>query len=884
MKNSIFKKMCLILLPTIMAISSCSGSKGSGDKNKNGNKLPNITINHEDFETPEYDEDLHEIEIENADAFKSTYRDVDKNFTFGLKNSGTKLLSSFTTDTSFLDIQDMNEESISYTAELNNGTNMLTVSPTTPYIPGKAYSVSLKAEEYKFYVGRSLDESVRTIYFTIKEEDKNQMELVDGIQTYPLENVLENTDPLDPHPNLLYKGDISLSSGDVVKFENSNSEDTLKEDIVFIKVISTVKEKNNTRVYYDAPETKEIFKDLDIHVDDKPADCKNVHFNDEKEIYDALLNSEMVQDYVAYTAYEYNFGGVIDDVVDFLSTASLSISFKFIDAGIALQFTLLFTHKFQSGWVLALNVTVTWEETYIVSADAEVRKFLGVPYWVDMSLALDKKDTVNVKASVILTHSTFNPGPEYEDPNKLNPAAAKEEVQKLKNVWKEAGLFDGKRDKTESGLTLFNIGYVDFYFGYVTFSIEFYLTLASAVSINVGLGWTYESTTTVVNYSTNDGNKTNGGSSPSGLKSSILSVEGIGQFNFEVGGKVRFAFSITGMKWLIQLALDVDARVYFTITGFGGFIYDFVTGDWNVDFGFQIELGFKLEVSLKVVILGRGYGNWTIWSKTFPFFTLGNPTRIEHRVDDEPVNLTKKETKIDDTPTMKFAVLDGLSMSTTIKKLSYKEQLKVLDSCFIPGDGVTISLVDSFVSNSPYIDIKDDKYVVVDGAPHMFEATCTLNVSDVFGSEDHSYTINIHYQSEDSNIVDFDGKNPKAYVKGELIDLPAGEPRDGLIFKGWMLNDEAVDMSKPYVMGDEDLHFVPRYIPRIEFLVEYYDGYGNLVYSTWALNEEAAAQPSPEVRDIYMNGYRFVSWDTDVSKVMHNLKVYGIYAKIREVA
>ena len=881
MKNSIFRKLCLILLPAAMVITSCSGNK-SGNKGKTQNKLPDITIKNENFESPDFGEDLKEIEIDNPDAFKSTYRDVSPNFVFGLKNNGTRLTSSFTTDTSFLDIQDINEESITYKAELNNGTNMLTVSPTTPYIPGKAYSVTLKAKDYYFYINRTLDDSVRTIYFTIKDSDRSEMELADGIKTYPLENVLENSDPLEPHPSLLYKGDIVLSSGDIVKFENNNSEDTLKEDTIYIKVVNTVKEKKNTRIYYVAPETKEIFKDLNIHVDDKPVDCSAVHFNNKEEIYQSLLNSDLVQDYVAYTAYEYNFASAKDEIIDFLSSASLSISFKFIDAGISLQFTLLFTHKFSSGWNLALNVTVTWEETYAVSADAQVRKFLGVPYWVDMSLAVDKKDKVDVKGSVILTHSTFNPGPEWEDPNRLNPQAAKQEVQKLKNVWKQAGIFDGKRDKTESGLTLFNLGYVDFYLGYVTFSIEFYLTLASAVSINVGLGWTYECTTTVINYSTNDGNKTNGASSPAGLKTSVISVEGIGQFNFEVGGKIRFAFSITGMKWLIQLALDIDARIYFTIAGFGGFIYDFVSKDWNVDFGFQIELGFKLEVSIKVVILGHGFGNWTIWSKKFPFFILGNPNRIEDHVD-EQVNLSKKETAIDDTPTMKFVVLDGLSMSSSTKKLKFNEQLRVLDSCFVKGDGVTVSLVDSFVSNSPYINIKDGKYVVVDAAPNMFDATCTLNVSDVFGSEKHSYTIHIHYQSEDSKLVDFDGKNQRAYVKGELIDLPAGEPREGQIFKGWMLGDKAIDMSQPYVMGDQDLHFIPRYIPRIEFLVEFYDGYGNLIYSTWTVNEEAASEPSETDRDKNMNGYRFVSWDIDISKITSNTKVYGIYAKIGEV-
>lgn len=881
MKMKLLKKILTIFLPLTMVISSCNGANAKGKPNEN---LPDITIKQEDFKTPSYDdEELHEIDMGDADAFQSTFRDVSPNFTFGLKSNGTLLHDSFTTDVEFLEINNAKSESINYTASLDNGTNMLTVEPSTPYVPGQAYSVNLHVDGYKFFVGHSLDPSIQTIYFTVKEEDKNEMELVEGIKAYPLENVIKNTDPLEPHPYLIYKGNISLNKGDVVKFVNSDSNDPYKNDTVYIKVESLVKEGNNTRINYVAPDTSELFKSLDLHVDDKKIDCHGLHLNDEAEIYADLINSEMVQDYVAYTAYAYNFSDNLSSVIDFIKSASISISFKFIDAGIALQFVILFVHKTESGWTIALNISVTWEETYVVSADAEVEKFLGVPYWVNMNVAADKTDKVDVKASVMMTHSTFNPGPEYQDPHNISPKVAKEAVEKLKGVWKESGIFDTKRDKTESGLTLFNIGYVDFYLGYVTFSMEFYLTLASSFNINIGLGWTYQSTTTVINYSTSDGNKTSGAASPNNISSSILSVEAIGQFNFEFGGKIRLAFSITGLKWLISLALDIDARVYFTVSGFGGFIYDFVNKDWNVDFGFQIELGVKLEISLKVVILGKGYGNWTLWAKKFPFFTLGNPNRIEHHVD-EVINLSKKETKIDDTSTMKFAILDGLSMSTTVKKLKFDEELKILDSCFVPGDGVTVRLVDSFTSDSPYIDISNGKYIISDAAPLMFDATATLNVSDVFGSEYHSYKIRIHYQSENSKLVDFDGKNAKAYAKGDIIDFPAGEEREGQIFKGWMLNDNVVDLSTPYVMGEEDLHFMPRYIPYVNYLVEFYDGFNNLVESIWVLNEEAATPPSPEKRDKHMAGYNFVCWDTDISKVTGNMKVYGIYARIGEVA
>ena len=165
MKMKLLKKILTIFLPLTMVISSCNGANTKGKPNEN---LPDITIKQEDFKTPTYnDEELHEIYMGDADAFQSTFRDVSPNFTFGLKSSGTRLYNSFTTDVELLENSDAKLESIEYTASLDNGTNMLTVEPSTPYVPGQAYSVNLHMDGYKFFVGHSLNPNIKTIYFSI---------------------------------------------------------------------------------------------------------------------------------------------------------------------------------------------------------------------------------------------------------------------------------------------------------------------------------------------------------------------------------------------------------------------------------------------------------------------------------------------------------------------------------------------------------------------------------------------------------------------------------------------------------------------------------------------------------------------------------------------
>lgn len=863
MKNPLKKLICL-LLPVTVVLSSC-GDAGSSEALTD--YRPNISIAQEDFDDLEF-EDAKEVYFENPDILCNTYKDVDPDFVITLEGKGHTLME--TPGYEDFTLSDTLGEAVEHVSLLT-GSGGLTVTAKDGYKPGQAYVLTLNNDNLRF-AGR--DDSIREVYFTIKDEAHNEMDLVAGIPTYDLSKVTYNTGADYPHPYLTYSGSFGEEVGAVVSFQSDDP--ARKNDAIFIKVAAI----QGQNIYYEMPDTDEVFENLSIHVDDASVPMEeSFHLNSKEEIYEEIMHSDLVLDYVALTAYRYNFES---SAIDFLKSAKIDVGFHFVDSGISLKAVICLTHKFESGWALSLNITFTWTETLSISATAETETFLGVPYWVTMNVSAAKDDKFSVSAAVVFTHSTFNPGPEWEDPDRLDPNSAKRAVEQLKDKWKDSGMFDTKREKTESGTTLFNIGWIEFYLGYVSFSIDFYLCMAANISITLGAGWTYDSHTVIVEFSTSGDNPGGGSGSPSKVRSSVINGEGIGKFNFEFFLRLRLSFFITGLKWLAALYLDLDGGVYLSINGFGGVSYDIVNDVWNADIGFLIELGLKLTVSIGFSILDHALFHWDVFDLRKPLIKVGNTDRIEDRVSGD-IHLGKKETKIDDTNLLAFTVMDGLTMSTSVKTFHFNDKMTIIDSIFM-GDPVGVRLVDSLTSSSEYLRIEDGKFVIAEGAPNAFDATLTLKISNALSFISMSFTVNVHYVNENAHYASFDGTNRVPLLPGEEVIFPAPETRDGQIFKGWLLDGEKVDLSKPFLMPDRDVNFESRYIQEIYFNVEFYDGFNNLICTVSVLNEDAAEAPDPATRDARMEGYSFVRWDKDFSSVTDHMKVRGIYARISEVA
>ena len=79
-------------------------------------------------------------------------------------------------------------------------------------------------------------------------------------------------------------------------------------------------------------------------------------------------------------------------------------------------------------------------------------------------------------------------------------------------------------------------------------------------------------------------------------------------------------------------------------------------------------------------------------------------------------------------------------------------------------------------------------------------------------------------------------------------------------------------------VGSMSITFNPIYRPQVTYVVNFYDGYNNLISSQKIAPGGSAVAPNPEVRDKNMGDATFICWDRAFDEVYSNFNVYGIYA------
>ena len=105
---------------------------------------------------------------------------------------------------------------------------------------------------------------------------------------------------------------------------------------------------------------------------------------------------------------------------------------------------------------------------------------------------------------------------------------------------------------------------------------------------------------------------------------------------------------------------------------------------------------------------------------------------------------------------------------------------------------------------------------------------------------------------------------------GEILPYNEDDPHTG-------------EYTIPDIAEYEQIKFETLYVDHYYWSVVWVDGFGNIVKIDTVFMNEAATEPSPEVRDRYMVStdpnyeYVFVGYDTDFSSITHNTVIRAIY-------
>lgn len=882
--KGLYKKILTLFLTilTVIALTACSKDK----KKKNKfNPVQNVgeIIRDDDMELDLFDGlEMTELNPENPNMYKSTYMDVEPDFTLTLIAKSTYLGDAIVAQT--VKVTDSYEADVEFLVEEGTDPDIQSyiVSAVGGFKSGSAYTVSIEENNALFFKDR--DESIRKVLFTVKDTDKDEMKIKEDIPQYDFRKVTYFDGFGDYDTYMIYEGEFNESEGSVVSFTNTGDE----QDI-YIKVLSVSKQKKGVyKIYYEAPEAADIFEKLDLHIDNKQVllNNNNLNLKTEEEIIKAIKETSFAQEYIAKAAYIYNFHDQIlkaegnSKASDFWDKCYIQVSFNTTDTHLTVGVSFSYTITFESGWRLLLCVNFKFVQGFIVSGSAKVDTFLGIPTGVDMNVSATRESSIGVEFRAVVANPKFNPDWMEAEPENFDLNDAQKAVDDLKKKWfdKGAGRDGINRDAVEGDTLLINVGFLKFIIaGCLSIDLDFYIGVKNQANITLGIGYTYSSVSVLVSYSTSSGGG-DGGESPDSIREHSIGGSFVGKYSAELFFKVRLSVYITPIKWIICLYVDADAGLYFDLAGLVELKYDFVASDLDVSGAFTAEFGLFCRVTLNLQILKNIHYNWTLFEGRFPAlkFTCNNALRERDTDERFTIELTNNKSDSMLYRMFEYRVFDPNALGVVVKNYKYDTEVTYFEMFKDPLG--KYKMFGNFTSNNDNVQFVDG-YIIVNEKSADEYARISYVYYDISGDKYNDY-VDIHYRSQEALTVTYGGKNPRYYLAGDVIEFVEPDHIDGKIFRGYTYKGKTYVSTDVFVMPNNDVEFDLLYIDDVTYTVKYYDGNNQLIYTEEVFNGDKAKGPDAATRDALMeSGYIFVCYDQPLDNINCDLEVHAIYTR-----
>ena len=827
-----------------------------------------VTIHEVDdivFEEHEYSP----VEIDNPDLMCNTFMDVDPDYKVTLQLTSSLLnATALENDVIVEDVLGNNVEldfNYQNNALSNANTVLLDVTPKELYQAGRAYSFSIENNKSLLFLGK--DPSVRKIIFTIKDDDSSIMDLNTNYPTYDL-NKVSNFSGFGEHDTFLYyDGQIDCKKDDILLF-------TEGEEKLFVQVVKVESDNGELKIHYKCPEVKDFVNDLDLHINQHEVDvAKDFTLNNIEDIVHDVTHSEQTLMYCYAIADKYDF---VPQLGGFLESANVNFSFKPEGTKFTLSLDLSYTTTTRTGWRICASFKFRWVKSFIISADAKVETFLGIPYDISMNAAVASDFIFTFQPTITKKHKAINIKNVEDTPKDLDLNRAKEAVEEFKDRWVDLDKTGYKKDLVVGDTIMINLGHLGIHLGYLTIDIDVYACFKMTTDITLGASYTYSCHEVLIEYGSGSGDP-DGGDSPSDISVNTISAYICGKISIEAYLKVRVTIYITGLKHLANLMLDGDIGVYFEISGLGTLGYDFNTMSLDGELGASIEFGFLIRVSLSVNLLWVVHLNWDLLTFKFPIFKLGFNYAIQDKTDVGVINLNKLETDIGETGLLTFNIFDADGLCIITKTFGYKDEVTYYES--ILSKDAKYRIFTDIEAKSDKVKIENG-YIKVDPNVAELDFDIDIYVKKNPVTNPVKYTVRCHYVSSEAKYISFDGQNQVAYLPGNKIEFPKEvEERPGYLFKGWIYNGKLYNDRSDIVVLDDNINFEALYVLDEIYTVKFYDGFNNLIYTTTVKNYDDVVAPEDAIRDKNMEGYTFVGYDKSLKEIKGDLEIHAIYVK-----
>ena len=890
-----------------------------------------------------------ELAIEDKSYFYSDHEeDVDKNYKvkfeanpeaplFATNNLGVTMSSS---PTNFFSISDNEGNELPaqiavkhdeddkeyYEASLTSGT----------FREGGVYIASRKNDTVMF---KDKDPEMDTLYFNIERENALVYNVSDEVKYFDISKVTqfsedEECDVTDPNSEeakeffenqtyTIHYSDNSfgkLKEGDnfaITPYKQGKPELDFYSSF-YGKFVSNKKiNDHDYEVTYKNVDLYEIFKDnqgntaFDIYQSGEPGAFNNVDllFNKEnilKQFREAPNTERLVSAMLLATGHDELSKTTVYDI---LHSISLDLKFAYNAPKFTFQLKFGIITPFQVSENTKIKAEFTWQYTSTMSCSAsvELKKFLGIPYWIEAQGQMTQ--TKDIRANIkIIWMRTFTPDEEKDtsDMSKL----VRDAYQKLE---RNPGYFVGTAAEAEAKYSnnqmVAPIASFDFPFGGI-FAFHIGLDFVLTLDFNVFLEYQYSSHSveTLLSFSSDDGVRNTANTQE--MKSSCHGIDLAGKLGIELGARFDVGLCVVGLSKIFSLGFLFEGGLYLSITAMGGITWGSEQtpkfyGGIDFDFGTYGRISAYLNILVfhpKYEFIG-GRKSFLAYAKPFAILDLLTPAELSLT---DTVTSVSQETqlttgKIFNSETFEIAMKSfKLNEEATIKTGDNKYKIKPI----------------SMTSDSPnlVVDADHDCLIVPEEAPAEF--TCTLTTSvhpDVkyFFGQAIVKTTTIHFRSRYAHDVVFEnaGVNNALAKDGHYIQLPNINTQVGLddrytvnvnyqdnnvIYSDFKYDPDYyefqyfTDGKNRYEPGDKinvtsstdkKITIKPVFKLVIYYTATFYNGLGQVISRSRVKEFTSAVAPSMDQIMQGMNGYTFYGWDRDFSYMVEDINVYGIYYK-----
>ena len=742
------------------------------------------------------------IELEDTSYYYSNQiYDVDPDFTLLIGSDNTansNLLTSINNENSPVTISDAKGNRVNCKGQLTaaNGSDYFTVDPVYSYVPGETYEIELHDKSLFF---KDKDPNMDTLYFNVKKEDTNNLQISNTIKYLDLLKLISYPDfndpdaPKDPKSQeaqkyfeehqytFLYKEDASkiLNENDLFYVATLvNGE--YKVDFVSFpgKFVKSEFDKtaNAYLVYMKHADLNEVYNDgtntaFDVYQTYTPTAFTEVqNIFDKKQVVNALREDER---FIAQVDAINKALGNTTTVMDVISHLAVDFTFK-VDAP-----TVMFQVKVETFFPLSENTQIKIQFLYQYTvkfectAGVEVERFLGIPYWISAHGDITRITDQTVSINIIFMYK-------WSEKEKKDAESQTMQEVILKAMWAlddDPGYFTKGGDASVCRGNTRNIPLLQFNIPFSIFNFHIGLDFALTLDFNVMFGYTYQTheVQKIASFSTDDGVKCTANNTT--IQESCHQLYFAGEAGVKAGLVVMADLEVAGLRGIFDLGITAQIGAYIDLKGTLSTSWDDnqVT---STTFVAHLEIGAYggLTAFFDVLFFHPKYD---IASAKWPFIIVGNPTGIDQLIgpdeitinSTEPVNVSQTgitDAKIFNADTMKFELQTfRLNQKITVNGL-FQQEHEVTP--------ITVT------TDCPYVTIDANKNTIKvndENVPPMFDAELVVRVNKEVAMNASNAPllkiIKLHYECANVytfSFTDSNGTHSFPVYEGTKVELP----------------------------------------------------------------------------------------------------------------